>query len=356
MANNNKSDKTEKPTARKLRKAREEGQIARSREVPSAAVLLGTLLLFFYFGTTIVQKLELELQHHLRFHVPAELTVTFVFDILKATSFRMALLFIPIMLTIVVLSVGGNAAQGGFALSAKAFKLKFSKLNPANGIKNIFSKNGLVQLAKSLMMISVVSIVSWQVINKHATLFPRLILMDVRQLLHWTATISYEILIRVAILLVVLAVADYAFQRYRFLEQMKMSKQEVKDEFKEMEGDPITRGRIRRLQREMARKRMMSDVPTADVIVTNPTHYAVALSYKMDKMGAPKVVAKGVDSLALKIREIAREHDVPIVENKPLARALYKSVKIGAYIPADLYKAVAEILAYIYKSKNLSRR
>ena len=350
----NKSDKTEKPTLRKLRKAREEGQIARSREVPAAAVLLGTLLMLFYFGTNIVQKLELELQHYLRFHVPAELTVPFVFDIFKATSFRMALLFLPIMLTIVVLSVGGNAAQGGFAFSAKAFKFKFGKLNPANGIKNIFSKNGLVQLAKSLMMISVVSIVSWQVINRHASLFPRLILMDVRQLLHWTSIISYEILIRVAILMVVLAIADYAFQRYRFLEQMKMSKQEVKDEFKEMEGDPITRGRIRRLQREMARKRMMSDVPTADVIVTNPTHYAVALSYKAGSMGAPKVVAKGIDSLALKIREIAREHNVPIVENKPLARALYKSVKIGAYIPADLYKAVAEILAYIYKTKNMS--
>ncbi|MDR1727066.1 MAG: flagellar biosynthesis protein FlhB [Acidobacteriota bacterium] len=348
----NKGDKTEKPTARKLRKAREEGQIARSREVPSAAVLIGTLLILSYSGTAIVQKLELEMQHHLRFHVPQDLTVAAVSSIFKDTSFRMALLIVPIMLAIVALSIGGNAAQGGFAFSVKALKFKFNKLNPVNGVKNVFSKNGLVQLAKSMAVITMVSIISWQVVHRHMAIYPRLILMDVRQLLYWTSTISYEILIRVAVLMAVLALADYAFQRYQFMEQMKMSKQEVKDEFKEMEGDPITKGRIRRVQREMARKRMMSDVPTADVVVTNPTHYAVALSYKMDEM-APKVVAKGVDFVAQRIKEIAREHNVPIMENKPLARALYKDVDVGGFIPADLYKAVAEILAYVYKAKRM---
>jgi len=346
-----KGDKTEKPTARKLRKAREEGQIARSREVPSAAVLLGTLLMLQYGGATIVQKLELELQHHLRFHVPADLTVNAVSSIFTSTAWRMALLVVPIMLVIVALSVGSNAVQGGIAFSFKALKFKFGKLNPANGVKNVFSKRGLVQLAKSLVMITAVSSISWQVVHRHMPLYPRLILMDVRQLLYWTATVSYEILIRVAVLMAAVAAADYAFQRYQFMEQMKMSKQEVKDEFKEMEGDPTTKGRIRRVQREMARKRMMSDVPTADVVVTNPTHYAVALSYKMDKMEAPKVVAKGMDLVAQNIKDVAREHGVPIVENKPLAKALYKSVDIGKYIPADLYKAVAEILAYVYKAK-----
>jgi flagellar biosynthetic protein FlhB len=192
--------------------------------------------------------------------------------------------------------------------------------------------------------------------RSHLSLLPRLVLMNVRKLFHWTAYISYEVFIRVAILLVILALADYLFQKYRFTEQLKMSKREIKEEFKETEGDPITKGRIRRLQRDMARKRMMADVPTADVIITNPTHYSVALSYKMETMDAPRVVAKGVGFLALKIREVAQEHDIPLVENRPLAQSLYKSVEIGKSIPGSLYKAVAEILAYVYKAKNALSR
>lgn len=180
--------------------------------------------------------------------------------------------------------------------------------------------------------------------------------MDVRQLMYWTGVISYELLFRVAVFLVILAGFDYAFEKYRFLEQLKMTKQEVREEFKEMEGDPLTKGRIRRIQRDMARKRMMADVPKADVVITNPTHFAVALTYKMDSMDAPKVIAKGVGFLALKIKELAREHDIPTVENKPLAQTLYKTVQVGDTIPASLYKAVAEILAYIYKARAAWRR
>jgi flagellar biosynthetic protein FlhB len=180
--------------------------------------------------------------------------------------------------------------------------------------------------------------------------------MDVRRLLYWTASISYEVFIRVAVLLIILAIGDYFFQKYRFTEQLKMTKQEIKEELKETEGDPVTKGRIRRIQRAMARKRMMADVPKADVVITNPTHYSVALSYQMESMDAPKVVAKGVGFLALKIRELAQEHGIPLVENRPLAQTLYKSVEIGESIPSDLYKAVAEILAYIYKAKNALTR
>ena len=150
----------------------------------------------------------------------------------------------------------------------------------------------------------------------------------------------------------IIAIIDYAFQHYRFLEQLKMTKQEVKDEFKETEGDPLTRSRIRRIQREVARRRMMAAVPEADVVITNPTHYAVALSYKMEEMQAPQVVAKGVGFLAVRIKELAQKHDVPVVEDRALAQMLYKTVEIGSYIPVTLYKAVAEILAYIYKTRN----
>jgi flagellar biosynthetic protein FlhB len=207
-------------------------------------------------------------------------------------------------------------------------------------------------VAKSLILLVVVSMICYQVIVKHLAIYPKLVLMDVRKLFYWTTTVSYEIFIRVAVLLVILALGDYFFQKYRFTEGLKMTKQEVKEEIKETEGDPTTKNRIRRIQREMSRKRMMADVPKADVIITNPTHYAIALSYKMDSMEAPKVVAKGVGFLALKIKELAQQHGIPMVENRPLAHTLYKSVNVGEYIPAGLYKAVAEILAYVYKARN----
>jgi flagellar biosynthetic protein FlhB len=184
------------------------------------------------------------------------------------------------------------------------------------------------------------------------TMYPQLILMDVRQIFYWTTTISFKILIRVSILMIFVAMADYIFQKYQFKQQLKMSKQEVKDEYKEMEGDPTTKRRIRRIQLDLARKRMMADVPTADVVITNPTHYAAALSYKMDSMEAPKVIAKGANLVAQKIKDLAREHNIPIVENKPLAQTLYKTVKVGDYIPVNLYKTVAEILAYVFKSRD----
>jgi flagellar biosynthetic protein FlhB len=348
-----KSSKTEKPTPRKLHKAREKGQIARSREISMIATLLGMLLILYYFGSNIVQALEREIQHHLRFNVQQELTVVVVATIFKAAALRIGMLLVPIFLAIAVISVASNVAQGGLAVSADSLKLKFNKLNPAQVIKKKKKKTGLVNLAKSLILIIAIGIISWQVASDHITMYPQIILMDVRQIFYWTTTICFKILIRVTILMIVIAMADYIFQKYQFKEQLKMSKQEVKDEYKEVEGDPTTKRRIRRVQLETARKRMMADVPTADVVITNPTHYAVALSYKMESMDAPKVIAKGANLVAQKIKDLAREHDIPIMENKPLAQTLYKTVKIGNYIPVDLYKTVAEILAYVFKTRNM---
>ncbi len=345
-------NRTEKPTRRRLEKAREKGQVARSREVPSAAVLLGALLIFAYFGQTIQRALEIEMRYLLNYRMPSEITISYLSGFVNTVGFRFAIILFPILLVFLVFSIAANLAQGGLVFSANPLAFHFEKLNPQNGLKRIFSKNGIVELLKSLLILSIVSIICYQVIAKHLSLYPRLILMDVRKLFYWTTTISFEIFLRVAILLIIVAIADYCFQRYRFMEQLKMTKQEIKEEFKEMEGDPTTKGRIRKIQREMARKRMMADVPTADVVITNPTHYSVALSYKMESMDAPKVVAKGVGFLALKIRELAQEHGVPLVENRPLAQTLYKTVEIGESIPGNLYKAVAEILAFVYKAKN----
>lgn len=345
-------NKSEKPTQRKLRKAREKGQVARSKEVSSAAVLLGGLLVLLFFGQKVLQTLEWEMKNLLNFHVPAEITVSYLSGIATGVGARIAIVVIPVLLATFLFSVAANVLQGGLAFSTQTLGFHLEKLNPKNGLSRIFSKNGFVELGKSILLLAAVGFISYQVVSEYFPLYPRLILMDVRKLFHWTTLISYQVFIRVAVLLAVVALADYLFQRYRFMEQLKMTKQEVKEEFKETEGDPITKGRIRRIQREMARKRMMADVPTADVVITNPTHYSVALSYKVETMDAPKVVAKGVGFLALKIRELAQENGVPLVENKPLAQTLYKSVEIGASIPSNLYKAVAEILAYIYKAKN----
>jgi flagellar biosynthesis protein FlhB len=349
-------NRSEKPTARRLQKAREKGQVARSKEVPPAVVLLGSLIVLAYFGQSVLSTLELQMRSLLNFRVPSEVTILYLAGIVKNSGVRVAMVLTPIMLAAMAFSIAANMMQGGLVFSAESLGLHFNKLNPKNGLNRIFSKNGIVELIKSLLLLSVVSIISYQVISEYIPLYPKLVLMDVRKLFHWTAYISYEILIRVAVLLFVIAIADYFFQKYRFAEQLKMTKQEVKEEFKEIEGDPTTRGRIRRIQREMARKRMMADVPNADVIITNPTHYAVALSYQMETMEAPKVIAKGVGFLALKIRELAQEHGIPLVENKPLAQTLYKSVEIGEYIPDNLYKAIAEILAYVYKAKNAFSR
>ena len=351
MAGGN-DDRTEKPTSRKLRKAREKGQIARSKEVPSAIVLLGILLFLNYSGAKVLVELQRVMRECLMLRIPAEISITFVSGIFGSVSYQVAGMIGPLLLTAVALAILANLVQTRGLLSWEAMGFHFEKLSPGSGLGRIFSKNGAMELLKSLAILAIVSVISYQVVSKHAALYPRLVLMDLRQLIHWIGLISYEVLLRVAVLLVILAIGDYMFQRYRFLESLKMTKQEVKDDFKEMEGDPQVKGRIRRIQREMVRKRMMTDVPKADVVITNPTHYAVALLYKMESMDAPQVVAKGVGYLALKIKELAQKHDIPLVENKPLAQALYKSVEVGEHIPTNLYKAVAEILAYIYKARN----
>jgi flagellar biosynthetic protein FlhB len=351
------SDRTEKPTPRRLTKAREKGQVARSKEVPSALVLLGGLILLSYSIQSFIGALSIHMTGLLRLPVPPEITVSFVTSLMLETMRQIGVVLAPIMLCAVVVAIAANIYMvGGVMFSTEAIGFHFNKLNPSKGLSRIFSKNGTVELIKNLCLLTVVSLISYQVLSKYLPLYPRLVLMDARQLMYWTGTITYQIFIRVAVFLVVLAFFDYMFQKRQFMEQLKMTKQEVKEEFKEMEGDPTTKGRIRRIQREMARKRMIADVPTADVVITNPTHYAVALMYKMETMDAPKVVAKGVGFLALKIRELAQQHDIPLVENKPLAQTLYKTVEVGETIPAELYKTVAEILAYIYKARNAWRR
>jgi flagellar biosynthesis protein FlhB len=350
-----KDNKTEKPTSRRLQKAREKGQVARSREVSGAAVLLGSLLLLSYYGRYVVNALQIQMSQILRASAPAEITPAYISSLFNSLAFTTGAAVLPLLFVAVAIAFTANVAQSGIVISWQALSVHFEKLNPATGLSRVFSKNGLFEFGKSVSMLVIVSVISYQVVIQYLSLYPRLVLMDVKQLLYWTSLIAYQVLLRVSIALAVIAAIDFAFQRYRYMSQLKMTKQEVKEEYKDTEGDPVTRGRIRRIQRELARKRMMADVPGATVVVTNPTHYAVALTYNMDDMEAPKVVAKGVGFLALKIKELAQKHDIPLVENKPLAQTLYKTVDVGSFIPAGLYKAVAEILAYVYKARNAWR-
>jgi flagellar biosynthetic protein FlhB len=348
----NKQSRTEKPTPRRLRKAREKGQTARSKEVPSAMILTGVFIFLFFAGEGVFEDLMDFTRELLRFTAPHEFNMPFVNQMARTVMSRFTLIAGPIILTILMLGIGANLAQGRLTFSGHQLGFRFEKLKPSNGLSRIFSKNGVVELIKNVVMVLAIALIALQVITDHLPIYPRLIVMDVRQLLYWVGTITFQVCIRIGAFLLLIALADFAFQKYRFLEKMKMTKREVKDEFKETEGDPLTRSRIRRIQREMARKRMMAAVPEADVVITNPTHYAIALSYKMDTMEAPRVVAKGVGFLAIKIKELAQKHDIPMVENPSLAQTLYKSAEVGTSIPVDLYRAVAEILAYIYKARN----
>jgi flagellar biosynthetic protein FlhB len=240
---------------------------------------------------------------------------------------------------------------GGLKFSLQPLSPKWSKLNPMKGFGRIFSKTSVVELFKSIFKISVVAIIAYYAVKGHWDEVPTLMGYGVHQTLLFMGEVMIEIMVKVFLVMLILAALDFAFQKFTYLENLRMTKQEVKDERKDLEGNPLIKQRIRTVQMEMTRRRMMSAVPEADVVITNPTHFSIAIKYDMKNDAAPVVVAKGQNDIALRIREIAKENNIPLVEDKPLARTLYKNVDVGQLVPASLYKAVAEILAYVYKLK-----
>jgi flagellar biosynthetic protein FlhB len=261
------------------------------------------------------------------------------------------LLLLPICLPLLVAGVVGNICQIGFELHLEPMVPKLSKLNPLTGLKRVFSLRGLVELVKSILKIVFVGALAGAVVSSYFAEFPTLVHRDLMGIWSFTHTAAFKIIFYVSLALIVLAVLDYAYQRWQHEQSLKMTKQEVKDERKQTEGDPHVKARIRTLQRQAAYQRMMAEVPKSDVVITNPTHLAVALRFDPAEMAAPRVVAKGADYIAERIRDIAREHNVPLVENKPLAQSLYKMANLGDYVPVHLYRAVAEVLAYVYRLK-----
>jgi flagellar biosynthetic protein FlhB len=349
-------DKTEKPTAKRIKDARKKGQVARSRDLAMAAALVAGTFALARLGGRLVQSLGDRLVtdlSHFGDDPLRTLTGAQIDGVVILGAQAIGVLVGPIALVTIAATVGVHGFQGGWNFAPEALHLNWSRLSPANGIKRFSPAQSGPETLKSLFSVAVVVFIGWGVTQA--------ILGDSLRLA-WLAPsasgmVAWQhaetLLWRIGWALAFLALGDYAWQRHRLMRSLRMSKQELRQEGREQEGDAQVKGRIRRIQRDLARRRMLDDVKKATVVVTNPTHFAVALEYRRDSMMAPRVLAKGRDHLAARIREEARRHEVPIVENKPLAQALYKTVEIGETIPAQLFAAVAEVLAYLVRIKQL---
>ncbi|MGI9516409.1 MAG: flagellar biosynthesis protein FlhB [Pirellulaceae bacterium] len=347
MTSHTDENRTEQPTPRKLERSREKGQVAYSGDFTNGIALLIISLAFALVGDWFLRSLLREIVLLLSHFGPAARDEQLWTAMLTQSTWQVLLICLPVVLITFFSTLLMGGLMTGFQLSPKAFEWDFEKLSPVKGFSKLFSARSLVRGVMSLFKLSVISAIVY------------FILIGQYERVAWSTTSSLEqavdMMLQLLLMmmagmsggLVVLGIGDFAFQKWKHIDDLKMSRQELRDERKEEEGDPHVRARLKRLQREMSQRRMLQDVPTSDVLITNPTHYAVALRYNPRDMSAPVVVAKGCDHLALKIIKIAETHDVPRVERKPLARALYSQVEVGGEIPLELYQAVAEVLAYI---------
>jgi flagellar biosynthetic protein FlhB len=345
--------KTEKATPKRRNEAREKGQIARSQNIPFAATFLAIVALLGMFGPTILSDLAGFMQYLLSHANRQDFTVEGIHFWLLQTGVRIGKIVLIFMATGVLLSVAANAAQGGLVISTYKLKFRFENMNPLSGLQRLFPKTSGIEFLKSLISIGIVTYLSYHLYLGIRSELPRLMLKTPNQIAQNISHVIYQLSIQSGCYLLLISIADYFWNRRQFEQSIRMAREEVKDEMKNAEGSPEIKGRIKRKQREIAMRMIMAAVPKADVVITNPTHFAVALSYQKESMAAPTVVAKGQDYMAQRIREVAREHKVPLVENKPLAQTLYKTVEPGQQIPGNLYKAVAEVLAYVYKLKTM---
>jgi flagellar biosynthetic protein FlhB len=349
-------DKTEKATPKKRQEARKKGQVFQSREITSAFTLILVFVALRVYGKYIFAQVT-EFMRRMFVEYPGV-------DDLFALDF-LTKLFID-SVTVVFKSVGpifavafitgiiAGYAQVGFLFTVETIAPKFNRLNPASGIKRIFSFRGVVELIKSILKITVIGYTAYSYLNGEAYNVLKLMDMDIMGIAVYIASTSIGVAIRICAVLIILSMFDYAYQWWEYEKNLKMSKQEVKEEFKQTEGNPEVKSKIKQKQREVSMRRMLHEVPKADVVITNPTHFAVAVKYDADVADAPVVIAKGQDFIALRIKETAKEHKVEIVENKALARTLYETAEIGQKIPPELYQAVAEVLAFVYSLKKTS--
>ncbi len=345
-------EKTEPATARKRQKAREDGNVPKSQEINTVVLLIAGVAAFYFFCDNFYGQIMSAIEFYLENCATRMVNDQEVHPIFIELYLRVIKILWPFFLTFVIVALIANFSQVGFLISGKSIQPKFEKINPAKGIKRIFSARGAMELTKSIGKIFLIAPVMMFSVYGSIDDFKGLITVGVGDSMIFMGYEALEMAIKAILIMLVLAIIDYTYQRWQHEKDLRMTKEEVKQEMKDVQGDPQVKSRIRSIQREMARQRMMKEVPEAEVVVTNPTEYAIALKYDPDEQPAPIVVAKGRHLLAQRIKEIAIEHDVPIVENRPLAQSLYKLAEVGGLVPPELYQAVAEVLAYVYKLNN----
>lgn len=349
MAEESSEDKTEKATPKKKQEARKKGEVAKSREVSSVMVVLSGLMTLAVFGSYVYTNLEGIMKKSFKLITVKDLNfpdfMVFAESMIKSFIYIVS----PILAAVFIVAILSNVMQVGLLLTGEPMVPKLSKLNPLKGFGRLFSKQSFMELFKSLFKLAIIGGVAYASIKNEMKNIHGLGEMELDGIFAYILAIILKIFIQCTLAMLFIAIIDYAFQKWEFEKKLKMSKQEVKDEHKNAEGDPQIKSRIRSIQLETARKRIMQAVPEADVVITNPTHLAVALKYDTSAMTAPKVLAKGAGVLAKRIRKLAEKHGIPLVENKELAQNLYALVEAGQEIPPALYQAVAEVLAFIYK-------
>ena len=357
MAENQQDDsqKTEEPTHRRLEQAREKGQVARSQEVNHWFMILAATIILAIFAKSVTGGIVSHLHRFIEQAHAIRLDGPQLREIVLGSVIDLGLIVLVPVLLILFAAVLAGFVQTGLVFSTEPLTPKLEKLSLGRGLKRLFSTRSLVDFAKGLVKIAIVAAVVVLLLWPEVDIIPIITTMDLGSFLDLLQTLSLRVLVGVLSVMTVIAGLDFLYQKQQHLKQLRMSKQELKEEFKQTEGDPMIKARLRQIRMERARQRMMAAVPEADVVVTNPTHYAVALKYDDATMEAPVLTAKGVDHVARRMREIAREHDVPIVENPPLSRALYDSVEVDREVPPEHYKAVAEIIGYVMRLKGRMR-
>lgn len=342
-------EKTERATPKKRQDERKKGKVAKSQDINTVFLLLFIFITLIIFGSSIKNGMTTLYEQTFTEFINWDLTESTVHQIFSGVTIEVAKMLAPVMLIAIVAGLASNLTQIGFLFTAEPLKLDLKKIDPIQGAKRIFSIRALVELLKSLFKIVFIGTITFFVIWIYKDDMMMLSFKTAENALAFFGRVTVIMGISATIALLFLAVFDYAYQRFDYEKNMKMSKQDVKDEYKNIEGDPLIKSKIKEKQKQMASRRMMSEVPDADVVITNPTHYAIAIKYDEEKASAPYVVAKGVDKTAMRIKEIAKENNVTTVENRQLARALYSVIDIGESIPEQFYQAVAEILAYVYR-------
>jgi flagellar biosynthetic protein FlhB len=348
----NSQEKTEEPTPRRIEEARKKGQVARSQELSSVAIIMAGLIALMVMSPMMLHQLKSVMVASFGEAGKIPVGVNSIRYIFHTYGLGFAKILAPFLLVLALVGFFTAYLQVGPLFTFQVLEPKFDKLNIVKGLKQVISTRKLFELSRDLLKISIIGVVAYVTVKNG--LHDSIELMDqsLGQILVFGSKMVFKVGIYCALALLVLAILDFAYQRYTYQKGLRMTKQEIKDEFKQYEGDPLIKSRIRRIQKEQARRRMLQDVKKADVVVTNPTELAVALEYDNEKMNAPVVLAKGQRLLAAKIKEFAKKYEIPIVEDKPLAQALYKFAEVGMEIPENLYKAVAEVLAYVYRLKN----